>query len=114
MDSERRAPKLHVYAQPFSHGDAWLVGNRDSLIALRDAIADALEGPVHAGSVHAFATDGEGYTAIVLLEEDPEAWNRLLLPYAELSDERDEATHPFSEMARDLYKMLLGRGGDAT
>ena len=33
---------LHLYAQPFEHADAFIVGDRDSLVKLREAIDDAL------------------------------------------------------------------------
>src|SRR5579884_1485756 len=52
-------PWLHVYAQDVWHDEARIVGTREALIALREAIDRALaEGKAEA---EAIAGDGEGY-----------------------------------------------------
>jgi len=102
--------KLHVYPQEHNHDDAWLVGDRVSLTALRDALTRLLDGggPT-AASIQTFCEDGEGYTLIVMHEETGEAWQRLCLPYARMEDQRDGSTHPWSEVDDELY-MTLVRG----
>lgn len=57
---------LHVYAQPGFHEEAYLVGNREALAALRDAIDRALHN--ERAALGAFTTDGEGYTVIVIAD----------------------------------------------
>lgn len=46
-------PHLHLYPQPYNHAEAWMVGDRESLTAIRDAITRVLEGPDTATSVRA-------------------------------------------------------------
>lgn len=74
-------PFLHIYAQPFWHQEAFIVGNREALEYLRDAINSALA--EEAGSADAFAADGEGYEIKVYKEEGEEFWNKALLPYTD-------------------------------
>jgi hypothetical protein len=92
---------LHVYAQEIWHGDAWIVGNTVGLTKLRDSLNQALAYGV--GRLDTFATDGEGYSLRILLENsewgaaDPgSAWNRMQLPYIEdyAKDQRPEALCP--------------------
>ncbi len=55
---------LHIYGQEHEHATAAIVGNRDALEQLRDAITKALEGkPAATGSV--FVLDGKGYQVVV-------------------------------------------------
>lgn len=67
-DDEYRA--LQIYAQPCWHEDAYIVGNRKGLEALRDAISRALEidGPITMSAFVEF--DGEGYDLVVCPCED--------------------------------------------
>jgi len=50
---------LHIIAQEYCHGTAFLVGNRSALVKLRAAIDTALSDGV--ANVAMFADDGEGY-----------------------------------------------------
>lgn len=52
-------PILHLIAQPYWHRPAFVVGNRDGLTALRDAIDAALAGGEPAAET--MCRDGEGY-----------------------------------------------------
>jgi hypothetical protein len=61
---EPGVPLLHVYGPYIYHNPAVLRGNREALIALRDAISRALETPDD-GEANVFAADGEGYTVLV-------------------------------------------------
>lgn len=88
-------PLLHLYSNPSYHMDAHVVGNRAGLIALRDAINEALEGdtdsnvsvtPDREGVV--FTTDGEGYAVVVIRQDTPwreQTWIDMLLSYTEES-----------------------------
>ncbi|MGN6099851.1 MAG: hypothetical protein ACTHOR_01780 [Devosia sp.] len=52
-------PLLHIYGQPAYHAPAMICGNRLALIALRDALSQAIEHGT--GAAQLFASDGEGY-----------------------------------------------------
>lgn len=72
-------PKLHLYGQSHNHDEAVLVGNREALESLRTAIDAALSAnPIQA--MEAFASDGEGFDAFVILVDGPQL-DRLPLPY---------------------------------
>ena len=67
---------LHVYGQPFEHGDAQIVGNREALEDLRDTINTAiLTGQAKTGSDGQclFASDGEGYDLRIVC--GPDDWD---------------------------------------
>jgi hypothetical protein len=58
MNDDYRA--LQIYAQPFWHSEAYIMGNREALLALKDAISQAING--YPQKVEAFVEfDGEGY-----------------------------------------------------
>jgi hypothetical protein len=72
---------LHVFAQQFEHDDAFLVGTREGLEVLRDAINASLENS-H-GAAHSFTgMDGEGYV-IHCFVQDAAQMDQLLLPYTD-------------------------------
>ncbi len=79
---KERVRLLHVYAQYCWHSECRIVGNRNALIVLRDAIDEALrKGKAETG---AMVTDGEGYTVEVELCDaawDSDKWERQPLPY---------------------------------
>ena len=79
---------LHLYAQPFEHADAFIVGDRDSLVKLREAIDDALASG--SGFAHAFVNDGEGYSILIANDED-------MLPMA-MPYTNDERTEPIESI----------------
>jgi hypothetical protein len=72
---------LHLYAQFTYHDDAYLIGTRDSLIRLREAINQALyqKTPIE---VEEFTQDGEGY-ALHLAMLDDDQMSNLTLPYSD-------------------------------
>lgn len=79
---EERVRLLHIYAQYVWHGEAKIVGNRNALICLRDAIDDALKNGK--SETTAMVTDGEGYgIEIELCDKDWESfeWQNKPLPY---------------------------------
>lgn len=74
----------HIYAQGHWHDEAYIVADRDALLALRAAIDKALtEGH---GATTLTPTDGEGYDLhIVRVDADwqsPE-WQDLAMPYTD-------------------------------
>lgn len=57
-------PLLHIIAQKAWHDPSFIIGTRDALERLKNAIDAALsDGVVHCAEV--FAADGEGYSVIV-------------------------------------------------
>ena len=72
---------LHLYAQETYHQEAFIVGTRPGLEALKRAIDKALmEGQ---GDEEVFVSDGEGYSVVVLLKEEEEEafWDKVAVPY---------------------------------
>ncbi|QMI49728.1 hypothetical protein [Burkholderia sp. MBR-1] len=89
---------LHVYAQEHEHDDAYIVGTREDLVALRDAIDRALAAKAeHCSSdslMEAFAADGECYDLYIKVVPKSVQY-QLLRPYAELREEPDQGfRHP--------------------
>lgn len=72
---------LHIYAQAFEHGEAFIVGTEESLLALRGAIDQALAANI--GECDNFVSDGEGYSTYVIkvVKDEAETLGR---PYAEI------------------------------
>lgn len=63
MADMHKLPWLHVYGQYREHSGATIIGTREGLAALRDAVDAALTSGT--GNAAVFATDGEGYGLIV-------------------------------------------------
>lgn len=76
---------LHIYAQQAWHDPAFVIGNREALICLRDAINSALKNGLDDQSNNLgqeyFTSDGEGYPVIVLVEENNKKWIDYAVPY---------------------------------
>lgn len=69
---------LHIHAAEEPHEEAYIVGNRDALVALRDAIDRAVMSgrPEYA---RVFTADGEGFAAVVVPMQD---MTDMAVPYA--------------------------------
>ena len=98
---------LHIFGQEFWHNEAFLIGNRNALLALKKAIDKALENKI---SKPVFMqNDGEGYFAIVVCAED---LDKLKTAYsAEEALDYDEKTlSPYDfveqEIDKDFWKNL--------
>lgn len=71
---------LHIYGQRWWHDTATVMGDRESLERLRDAIIVALENGI--GECEAMTSDGEGYTVrVMLIPPEADLWPRFALPY---------------------------------
>ena len=57
---------LHLYAQLRNHSDAFIVGDRAALMALKNALEQLLSGDENAVGINTFTDDGEGYKLIVI------------------------------------------------
>lgn len=77
---------LHLYAQEQEHDDAFVVGTRESLTALRNAIDQALEGEAAHRSSDSLAeftaADGECYDLYVKVVPESVEY-KLSRPYAQ-------------------------------
>lgn len=109
-------PMLHIYPQTYHHTEAMVVGNRQGLLALREAIDRALEGEgeqkVARVSQDVFVMDGEGYTAWVVRQDQDwqsPAWLDLAMPYTgdycKTPDDADDVIWPSM-----IIKAALDRG----
>jgi len=97
-------PLLHLYAQPWSHAEAWVVGTEDGLRALREAIDRAL-GAEGSSRAEAMTQDGEGYRVLVAKVEGERP--DLLLPYAEATSETGKGEHPLRLVGTSRYQTLM-------
>lgn len=73
---------LHLYAQSQWHDDAYLVGNRPALTALRDALTRLLDGSASTETLLVYANDGEGYDLLARLVDQP-VFDALTAPYTD-------------------------------
>lgn len=92
-------PKLHIYGPSIWHDHSFIVGNKEALQYLRDAIDSALaEGN---GKATAFTADGEGFDLCVYQEEPEAFWDNLCVPYTDdlAMERRNGTTSPW-----DLFK----------
>ena len=96
---------LHLYAQPFQHADGWIVGDVESLKALRDAIDRALADD-HA-AVSAMTADGEEYP-LLIVQATEEDFGSVALPYGE--GQGFSGKHPFKLLPEGKYRSLVLRG----
>lgn len=94
---------LHIYAQQYQHQEAWVVGTKDGLTALRDALTVALaaDAPI---SIPAFTNDGEGYKVIVWPMAEAKVQD-LRTPYVD-PDGYQAGQSPFMLMDRETYRRL--------
>ncbi|RPF49532.1 hypothetical protein EDD75_0348 [Thermodesulfitimonas autotrophica] len=104
---------LHIYAQTSHHDDAFIVGNRQGLLALRRAIDAALESGQSKDSV--FVSDGEGFDVYVILQEgdlQSPGWIAAAVPYtAEWAAEtRGNAVWPWDKLTKEEQKLVEEEG----
>ncbi len=94
---------LHIYAQPFEHAEAWIIGDAKSLKALRDAIDKALTDAT-ISSVKSITADGESFVTIVANVDDwGEGIDVLPLPYYAATTPGS----PFEHFKKEVYKRLV-------
>ena len=89
---------LHIHAQAYWHGDAWIVGNREALERLRELIYAALLGVIIKADF--FTNDGEGYSVHIVPVEgqiDTPAIASLAVPYIDpdAEEKRGDAVWPW-------------------
>lgn len=107
--------KLHIFAQPYWHQAAFIVGDREALVRLKEAL-DAVLDTNNAGydtaeaSFDAFTADGEGYKTIILCREENDVWNKIAMPYTDENTvgSEDENALWGHQLCAD-YKKLMER-----
>jgi hypothetical protein len=87
---------LHVFGPQCWHDSSWIVGNREALTALRDAIDRVLSSPDTGVGVEVFAADGEGSQCFVYHHE---LSDRSAVPYTgdDARENRPDAVWPWQE-----------------
>lgn len=83
---------LHVYSPIWQHADGFILGDRQALEDLRDALDRAISGKGPA-SFNAFVNDGEGYTVHVAWLSEQEV-DRLSLPYTDETKRSNRGVAP--------------------
>jgi hypothetical protein len=94
---------LHIYAQQYEHDTAWLVGDEQSLIALRNTIDRAISN--HHSSMSSFTSDGEGFITTVILTKDDCEKNEMTLPYAIVLDTKSNVLPSDLIQSKDCKKL---------
>ena len=93
---------LHIYGQNQWHYDAYIVGDEQSLLALRQDIDEALASGMGLGK--AFVNDGEGFTFVTLKVET--GWEKMAVPYtneeATAAERRADAVWPETLAGREV------------
>lgn len=95
--------KLHIYGQQSWHGDAYIIGNEQALLALRNGIDKALS---EAKNAHTqFAADGEGYNVFVVCTNDGQI-NKMMLPYVVEEAAGKKGAHPIEILDKDYIRLI--------
>ncbi|AMQ07130.1 hypothetical protein [Sporosarcina psychrophila] len=89
---------MQVYAQHAHHLESIIVGNREGLIELRNAIDQALDKGTGKGNL--FPSDDEGYELYVSLipDEEHKVFSLLELPYTiQFGEKNTQCLFPYGE-----------------
>lgn len=70
---------LNIYAQEGCHGEAFIIGQKQALFDLRNAIDVAID--KNMGFSSQFAGDGEGYDIIIMNEDSDETFTEIAVKY---------------------------------
>lgn len=106
---------LHIHAQEAHHNDAFIVGTRAGLLALREAIDLALT--VRIGASEVDVADGEGYYVLaMLIDADEHGFpaDNASVPYtADCAKEyQDSAVYPWTRIDPKEYDILIRDAGE--
>lgn len=72
---------LHIFPQGSWHDEVMIAGNREGLLALKNAVEKALNNE-RFGESHAFVNDGEGFT-ILVAQLHPSEMDAFKVPYTD-------------------------------
>lgn len=95
---------LCIYSPQFWHDSAIILGDRDALTQLRDALNRALDRPETPSTAEVFAPDGEGYHVLISERTSEEMFG--IAPAYTNTDfaDRDQV----SDALEDAFKKLTG------
>lgn len=101
---------LHIHAQGAHHDDAFIVGTRGGLLALREAIDLALT--VRTGASEVSVGDGEGYCVLaMLIDADEHGFpaDNASVPYTAdyAMENQDNAVYPWTRIGPKEYDALI-------
>lgn len=96
---------LHIYAQAYQHQEAWVVGTKDALTALRDALNVALASG-DPTAMTAFTNDGEGYKVILWPVSEGKVQD-FRTPYVDPTVPVQAGKSPFMMMDPETYRRLF-------
>lgn len=111
MDNKKNPPLLHLYSPSSYHADGFIIGNRDGLEQLRDAIDQALLEDTSIKQV--YVADGEGFNFFVQCIDEPwqnEKWQKLQLPYRDWEEYGpgiEDEKHPYELIGEEKYRQLV-------
>ncbi len=94
---------LHIYGQDYWHCPVLIVGQKNALEKLRDAIDHALQ--EDHGTCTACANDGEGYDVHVVMENSnwgDSVWTTMQVPYTDSCAQQTDGEPP--------WELLKGKG----
>lgn len=102
-------PVVNVYPQRSPHDDAFIVGNKEGLVALRSAIDEALNDPGGLGTKLSYVADGEGFVILVKRVDTWDSLDGVALPYfgEEYSNGSPSATGPFDVIGKEAYRAAV-------
>jgi hypothetical protein len=97
---------LHIFAQPMCHSDAYICGDQEALIKLRDALTLVIDGnetKIVAAAVRSMTNDGEDFDLFIVKTDMEE----MMLPYTDESFFKASCTrpHPFEFIKKDYRKL---------
>jgi hypothetical protein len=102
--------KIHIYAQPHHHGDAYIIVDTEglnTLIATLQHLSERTSDRDLTMGLTAFTEDGEGYVLFVKhMDSDDKRWEQLTLPYTdrEIVGIQPNGEHPFDIIGQDQYR----------
>ncbi len=105
---------LHIHGQVDWHGEAFILGNKDGLIALRNAINEAIK-TTKPGKAEVCVSDGEGFHVYVIMDNSSwhdKSWMKAALPYTdEVAGEKNkDAVWPWQLVVKpDNQELGSGR-----
>ena len=99
---------LHIYGQQRWHDDAVIVGTKEALIQLRDALDQAIANKN--GAARVTQTDGEGFDIIIMTSTAEQMEKHFTVYHDEQMVNRLIGHYPIYDLGLDKYRELKGLG----
>jgi len=96
-------PVIHVWSPYAFHEESYIVGNREGLVKLYQAIGSVLNKSKGTTTASFFISDGEGYDMVVTLVEDKDL-DKIAIPYTAsyAVEKREITTYPWDIKEEEL------------